>query len=379
MKSGVRPITILHTIETSGPGGAETLLLQLATRLDRARFRSLVLLNQKGWLLDQLTAHGVATTVVEWHAWHDFRLPRAMARLVRDEHVDLIHSHLPDQNFYSCLVGSWTGCKTLVTYHGATELVRARRRRGAFKLWVVRRTAWTVVVVCDYVGRMLSEFSFPPEKITRIYNGIDPAEFSGPQRSSLKEELGFPADVKLIGMVANVRQTKGHDYFIRAARKVANTHSEARFLAVGEVDERLGKGLRNLVRQLDLQDRFFFLGFRQDIPNILSNLDVFVLSSTSEGFPLVVLEAMAAGKPVVVTRSGGPDEIIEDGHDGFLVPVADADALAGRIGELLQRPDLSATLAREAQLKIARRFSIGQMIREYEALYQRHIGPAELL
>jgi glycosyltransferase involved in cell wall biosynthesis len=367
----LKPITILHTIETSGPGGAETVLLQLATHLDRSKFRSLVLLNQKGWLLDQLREREIETTLVEWKTWYDLRLPRTMTRMVRDEQVDLIHSHLPDQNFYSCLVGALTGRTTIVTYHGAVELVRARRRRGAFKLWVVRNSASRVVVVCDFVRKLLEGLGFKPEKMTRIYNGIEVARFNAPPRTNLREELGFPAETKLVGMVANIRQTKGHEFFVRAARQVSDAHPEARFLAVGDVDERIGRGLRELVRQLRLEDRFLFLGFRQDIPEILANLDVFVLSSTSEGFPLVVLEAMAAGKPVVVTRSGGPEEMIRDGRDGFLVPPADVDSLAAKISALLDDPGLAAALSREARAAIAREFSISRMIDAYSALYER--------
>lgn len=367
----LKKITILHTIETSGPGGAETVLLQLATHLDRSRFRSLVLLNQKGWLLDQLRARGIATTLVEWKAWYDLRLPRTMARMVREEQVDMIHSHLPDQNFYSCLVGVLTGRTTIVTYHGAIELVRARRRRGGFKLWVVRNSASRVVVVCDFVRKLLEGLGFAPEKMTRIYNGIEVTRFNAPPRTNLRKELGFPAETKLIGMVANVRQTKGHEFFVRAARQVSDAHPEARFLAVGDVDERIGQGLRELVRQLRLEDRFFFLGFKEDIPEILANLDVFVLSSTSEGFPLVVLEAMAAGKPVVVTRSGGPEEMIRDGRDGFLVPPADVDSLAAKISALLEDPGSAAALSHEARASITNKFSIIRMIDAYSALYER--------
>lgn len=123
----MKPRTILHTIETGGPGGAETVLLQLASHLDPARFRSIVLISQDGWLNGQLHARGIPTTLVDCKAWYDLRLPRAMTALIRQEKVDLIHSHLPDQNFYSCLVGALTRCRPIVTYHGPIELTRARR------------------------------------------------------------------------------------------------------------------------------------------------------------------------------------------------------------------------------------------------------------
>lgn len=369
--SELRQYTILHTIETGGPGGAETVLLQLASHLDPGRFRSLVLLTSDGWLRQQLLQRQIQPTLVEWKSWYDFRLPRAIANLVKQESVDLIHSHLPDQNFYSCLAATWAHCPVIVTYHGPIELVKAQHFRKALKLWFVRRRAAAVVVVCEYVGKMLRQAEFPSERIVRIYNGIEPSRFGGPPADHLRSELGLPCGTPLVGMVANVRQSKGYEFFIRAARKVVEVIPQARFLAVGDVDERLGSGLRLLVKELDLSDRFLFLGFRPDVPEVLSDLDVFVLSSTSEGFPLVVLEAMAAGKPLVVTRSGGPDEIVEDSRTGFLIPPSDAEALAGKICQLLEDKELAATLGQNARARVAQEFSLEGMVGQYEELYTR--------
>src|SRR5207244_3560086 len=113
----------------------------------------------------------------------------------------------------------------------------------------------------------------------------------------------------------------------------------------------LSDRLRALVAELNLQDRFFFLGFRSDVPNILRDLDVFVLPSSSEGLPFVALEAMATGKPTVMTRCGGPDEIVDDGVDGLLVPVSDPAAMAEKISLLISNPKYARTLARAAQEK----------------------------
>src|SRR5262249_17868053 len=120
-----------------------------------------------------------------------------------------------------------------------------------------------------------------------------------------------------------------------------------------------------------LQDRFIFLGFRSDIPEILSELDVFVLSSVSEGLPLVALEAMAAAKPVIVTRSGGPQEIVEDGRTGLLIPPADSDALTEKICELFANPERAAALARTGRAKVESEFTLEGMICDYERLYER--------
>jgi glycosyltransferase involved in cell wall biosynthesis len=365
----LKKITILHTIETAGPGGAETVLLNLASRLDASRFRSLVLLSREDWLSARLHDRGVSTFLVDSRAWFDFRLPVAMVRLILREKVDLIHSHLPGQNFYSCVVGRLAGCKTIATYHGAIELARSTGVRGAIQLDTVSHLADAVVVVCNYVGEMLKDRGFPPKKIKRIYNGVDTGRFQTTGDGQLRRELGLRNGTKLVGTIANVRQSKGYEFLIRAARKVADTGADARFVAVGDVDRVLGKPLFELIDQLGIQDRFHFLGFRSNVPEILSELDVFVLPSVSEGFPLVALEAMASARPIVVTRSGGPQEIVENERTGLLVPPADPDALAAKICELLNQPERAATLAQRAQDKVIGSFILERMIREYEQLY----------
>jgi glycosyltransferase involved in cell wall biosynthesis len=370
----VKRYTILHTIETGGPGGAETVLLELATNLDSSRFRSLALLPSGSWLPKQLQARGIPTVIAQSKAWYDLHLPRVMRQLVRQERVDLIHSHLPDQNFYSCLVGHLAACKTVVTYHGTPGVFRNGRTRSAVKSWVVRHAATAVVVVSDYLGRVLTQLGFPAKKIVRIYNGVDIKQFACQAGGRLRAELGFPANAKMVGMVANLRQSKGYEYFIQAARQVTEAIPEARFVAVGEKDDTIANQLDSLIRQLGLEDRCVFLGFRSDVPQILSDLDVFVLSSVSEGLSIATIEAMAAGKPVVVTRSGGPEEVVEEGRTGFLVPPADPSALASRICEVLRSPDLAATLSRNAQAEAESKFSLALMVSEYESLYERCLG-----
>jgi len=371
----MKQYTILHTIYSGGPGGAETLILNLATRLDPKRFRSIVVLPQGAWLNRRLKESGVTVFEVDWGAWYDVRGPLALVRIIRREKVDLIHSHLAGQNFYSCLAGLLTGRKTLVTYHGAIELKDAKGFKGALRLWFVRNVAVGVVVVCNDVRNVLEEQGFPSTKIVRVYNGIDTARFAISRNGNLRKELNIPGAVKLVGMVANIRESKGYDFFVRAARKVLDIIPDVRFLAVGDVDRTIADPVLKLVDELSLKDTFIFLGFREDIPEILSELDVFVLASTREGLPLVMLEAMAARKPMVVTRCGGPQEVIEDGETGLLVPPCDADALAMKICQLLRNRDLASTLGANALIKVNREFTLDAMINKYERLYETHCSP----
>ncbi len=366
----MKKLTILHTIETGGPGGAETVLLNLTTRLDPERFRSIAVLNHDGWLRQRLLERGVETHLVEWNAWYDFRLPRALMSLTRREKVDLIHSHLPDQNFYACVAGRLSGTKTIVTYHGPVELAHADRAKEAFKLRVVRSVAARITVVCDYVGNLLIERGFPSSKVVRIYNGVAMERFSQSLNGHFRGELGFSKEQKLVGMIANIRRPKGYEFFVRAARQVADRMPDARFVAVGDIDKTLGPPLKTLVDELGLQNRFFFVGTRADVPEVLSSLDIFVLSSLSEGFPLATLEAMAAGKPVVVTNTGGTSEVVQDGSTGFLVPPGDANALAARMCQLLENPAQAKDMGVHARERIESEFTISQMVQRYEELYE---------
>jgi glycosyltransferase involved in cell wall biosynthesis len=375
----MKPLTILHTIETSGPGGAENVLLTLASRLDRNRFRPLVLINEPGWLEDHLHELELPVIRVEWKRWYDFRLPRAIAAVVRREGVNLIHSHLPDQNFYSCLAARLVRCPTIVTYHGAVELKDARTLRGKLKLRVVRQTAAAVVVVCEHVRQMLREIGFPAEKLIRIYNGVDLERFT-PENAGgeLRRELGCGARTRLVGMVANVRTTKGHEFFLRAARLVADRFPDTMFVISGDPHPTLSPPLFDLVNELGLQSCVRFLGYRSDVARWLPQLDAFVLPSTSEGFPLVVLEAMACARAVVATRCGGTDEMLVDNLSGLLVPVRDPEAIARGICELLCDDGRRTAMGVAARRHLQREFSIDAMLQQYERLYQQCVEAAPL-
>ncbi len=367
----MRTYTILHAIETGGPGGAETVCLHLASSLDASRFRSLVVLPDDRWLNRELQQRGVRTVLSGARSQGTRAHIHTLRQLLRTENVDLIQSHLPDQNFFSAVAGSRSGCKTVVTYHGALDRGHAKAR---LKLWWVRRACAAAVGVSRHMVSQLAEAGFPSAKLHCIYNGVETALFRAAASGRLRRELGCAAEDKLVGIIANLRGSKGYEHFVQAARSVAECLPQARFLAVGETEPVLEQRLRRQLSEMGLESRFHLLGFRSDVPEILAELDVFVLSSTNEGFSIATVEAMAAGKPVVVTRSGGPQEIVEDGHTGILVPPADPAALAREVCALLKSPERAAALGAEARQAAERRFSLAAMVGEYERLYTQLLG-----
>ena len=371
----MKPWTILHTIETGGPGGAETVLLNIASRLPAERFRSVVLLPRNGWLCASLHERGVPTILSEDYG----RLGPipSMVSLARRENAALIHAHLPDQNFYAALAGTVARRPVIATYHGDLQLTGPGAFRRKIKLATVRRLATSTVAVSDYLRSSLLKAGFSENTTVRIYNGIEPEKFRRAHPGRLRSELKCANGVRLVGMIANLRKSKNYDTFVRAARKVAEAQPEARFVAVGDIDPELGGKVRQQLRELSLEDKFVLLGFRRDVPELLADLDCFILSSESEGFSIATVEAMAAGRPVVVTRSGGPQEIVDHGRTGLLVQPGDPDALAAGITKVLSDRDQASALGRAAQAEVEHRFSVEAMLVQYQQLYERLLSSRE--
>jgi glycosyltransferase involved in cell wall biosynthesis len=188
------------------------------------------------------------------------------------------------------------------------------------------------------------------------------------QNGSLRKELGLSPETPLIGMVANFNfEIKGHRYFVEAAKALSDRATGAAFLLVG--DGPLRKKYEQMADELGLKERVRFLGKRNDVPSILSSLDIAVLSSTSEGLPNVILESMAAGRPVVATDAGGSSELVSDGINGYLVPPADSRAMAEAIESLLRNPEDAVEMGRMGKSMVQDKFSQKRMVENYEKLY----------
>jgi glycosyltransferase involved in cell wall biosynthesis len=297
---------------------------------------------------------------------------RKICRLVKTEGVYLIHSHLDGMNFYACLAGLLTRRPVIATFHGMVGDWHSTSVKSRLKFAVIRKSATRVVAVSNYLKRELEQkWRFSSDHVIMIHNGVDFDAFdTQPRRSSLRTELGVEPGTPLIGMVGNIRRPKGYQYFVEAARLVSDRMSECRFLIVGHGSGTLLNELTDQIEALGLTDRVILTGFRDDVAQILAQLDIFMLSSLSEGLSIATIEAMGLGKPVVVTDSGGPGEIVRDGETGYLVPPADSRALADRAMELLRNHSLAERMGQAARADVRLRFSLEQSIRSYERLYR---------
>jgi glycosyltransferase involved in cell wall biosynthesis len=368
-----RKATILHLIETTGPGGAETVLLNIVRRLDPLEFASSVIVTGTGWLYENLSTAGITTTILESARANDWQFVLRLVRHIKRFRVDLIHSHLAGMNFYACLAGMLCCKPVITTYHGLIGDWQARTLKNRVRYAFITRAASAVVTVSDFLRReLLRAWGFKADRVFRIYNGADLRAFeNGTQGTSVRAQFGLPESTSLVGMVGNIRRPKGYEYFVQAARLVIDRRPECYFLIVGEGKGELLEKLREQIAALKLEQKVLIVGFRDDVPQILRQLDVFALSSISEGLSIATIEAMAAGLPVVVTDSGWPTEIVEHGVTGLVVPPAAPEALAEKILLLLEDRNLANTLACRAQNTVRSRFDLDMCVQNYVDLYRR--------
>jgi glycosyltransferase involved in cell wall biosynthesis len=212
----------------------------------------------------------------------------------------------------------------------------------------------------------------PPPKVFLIPNGVEIKVFTEANQSlveALAQEWKIRSHTPVIGTLARLHEQKGHSYLLDAVAQLRREIPDVKALVVG--DGELRPSLEQRTQALRLSDSVIFTGTRRDVPEILALLDVFVLPSLWEGLPIALLEAMAAGLPVVATRVGGVPEVVVDGETGLLVPPRDPDALSEAILTLLQDPDLRQKMGQAGQERVREYFSVERMVEETEALYER--------
>jgi glycosyltransferase involved in cell wall biosynthesis len=365
-------IKILHIIETSGPGGAETVLLNVVNHLDHSRYQSIVVLLKPGWLYQKLRESDISTIILRSAHSYDLRFLLKLWLNIKKHRIDLIHSHLPDVNLYSCLAGFMAGIPVVTTYHGRIRRSQKTNNPDNLKYFLIGRLSTKVVAVSDWLKNDLVRVAqFSPGKVKTIYNGVDWEHFDFPFNSVAKKgELKIDLDEKIVGIVANLRAAKGYEYFVRAAAIITQNIPKVRFLIIGEGDNEVMDRIIKESKALGLTDQLIFLGFREDVPELLSIMDVFVLSSISEGLSIATIEAMAAGVPVVVTKSGGPQEVVIEGVTGFLVPSEDEKSLAEKVVLLLKNKELAISMGKVAQAQVRAKFNLERMIGNYQMVYQ---------
>jgi glycosyltransferase involved in cell wall biosynthesis len=227
-----------------------------------------------------------------------------------------------------------------------------------------------VAVSEDARTELLKHNAVRPERVKVILNGIglDRTPQDGDAGARLRREFDIPADARVIATVGRLAEEKDHASLLRAFRRVIDRGVPAHLLIVGGGELELQ--LKQMRRTLGLETAVTFAGFRRDVPDLLNGIDLFVLSSKMEGISLTLLEAMAAGKPIVATKVGGNEEVVADGRTGLLVPPEAPAALADAILAMLLEPRTAEAVGRRGLARVRELFSVERMAEEYLALYR---------
>ncbi|MGB7932690.1 MAG: glycosyltransferase family 4 protein [Gammaproteobacteria bacterium] len=363
--------TILHCIDTTGPGGAETVFIDLASRLSKHKYRSLVVIRGKGWVWEELRRRGMEPILLDAKGSFNWRYLGQLRKLIRSEGVNLVQSHLLGSNVYCSLAGLLTGTPVVATFHGSVDIGDKERLKGV-KFTLINAGADVVIAVSkqlreDIIGRTPLNAS----KTRVIYNGIDTSMFRRPRSRNLRKTFGWPESDVVIGSLGNIRPAKGYDILLRAAAVLQQSSHSYRFVIAGQGKGELYEELLLLRDELGLEERVQFLGFIDDAGDFLANIDLFLSSSISEGLPLSAIQAMAANLPLIATRCGGYQELIRDRENGWLVEVGDPAAIAAAIETLAADTRLQAVLGERARRYAVVTYDIKVMLEAYEDIYDR--------
>ncbi len=366
--------TILHTIDTTGPGGAETVFIDLATRLPKDKFRSVVVIRGKGWVYEELSRRGVTPILLDSKGSFNLRYLWQLRKIIKQEGVDLIQSHLLGSSVYCSLVGLITGTPVVSTFHGSVDIGENERLKG-LKFAFINAGASRIVAVTDsLLEDILNRTSLRKKKTCIIYNGIDTSAFIRPHSSKLRSKYDWSDAEIIIGSLGNVRPAKGYDILLQAAALLKHSDRSYRFVIAGQGKGKLYDELLTLRKTLDLEESVQFLGFIDDAADFLANIDIFLSSSISEGLPLSAIQAMVAALPMVATRCGGYEGLITDRENGVLTEVGSPDAIAEAIEMVASDQGLQSRLGQNAKAYAIGTFDIKTMLSAYEQEYHRFLG-----
>lgn len=360
-------LNVMQMTDVTGRGGAEKALVDLALHLDRRRFNvSVCATRSAGNYQPLLDAAGVPSIILERNSRWDAAKLGGLVQLLRQRRIHVLHTHLFGSNTWGRLLGKLAGVPVIIAHeHWSSKAER--------EVWVDRllyRLSDRIIVPSEASKRLVMEMEhIPARALSVVYNGVDMTQFA-PQaeRAATRAELGLADDAVVIGSVGRLSADKGgQDGLIRAVAQVRETHPQVRLIFVGDGPLRIN--LEALVFERGLSDVVRFTGQRADVARLLGAFDIFVLPSLREALPIAIIEAMAVRLPVVAARIGGIPEVVEDGLTGCLVPPGDEAALAAVLERLVADPAWAARLGAAGQARVQARFTVEQMVRRVEHLY----------
>lgn len=361
----VDEVRVMHLVHTFGVGGMEVGVTKLVNALDGSRVASSICSCCPGDSLKLRLNAGVELFELKRRKGNDPALVGRIYRLLRREQPHVLHTHRWATLCEGLIAARLAGVPFVV--HGEHGTLETRRHNVWVQRWVWNHLDLVLSVSSRLAERMASEVGFPIERIKTIRNGVDLYRFRSGDRLSARRIVGLPEQGLLIGTVGRLVPVKDQ---VTLLDSLANLRDRGlMFQAAIAGTGPLRDELTAYAASLRLDETVHFLGNRNDVDEVLRSFDVFVLSSRSEGLSNTILEAMATGLPVVATRVGGTDELVQENETGLMVPPGNPTALADAVHILALDPNARKAMGAAGRARAEAHFGLDRMIREYERMY----------
>jgi len=364
------PTRILHITFNMGFGGTEQVIRQLITNLDSTQFECEIACidGEIGAIGRALEADkGIAVHTRQRKPGLDLATIGWLRNLIKRGRFDIVHCHQYSPYTYGWFAHWGTGARLVFTEHGRFHPDR-HRTKARFINPIIALTSHRLVAISSATREALVEYEyFPRNRIDVIYNGIAPLSVNPEKQQALRTELGAQPDETVIGTVARLDAVKNQALMLRATRALLDQNYKVRLLLVGDGPER--QNLQALATELNLGASVIFTGFQSQPADYLSLMDIFLLPSFTEGTSMTLLEAMSLGIPTVATRVGGTPEIVADGETGTLTESDNLGEFTSALKLLLEQPNTRQQMADKAKQRFSERFSVAQMVQQYQKLY----------
>ncbi len=358
-------------------GGAEGQLVHLALGLKAAGFEpSVACLSEEAEPhVGRLRAGGVPVAILPRRGHRDLSRVRSLAELLHASGADLVHSFLVGANAYAYAAARLARVRPLIVSSRTTMTMPTRSRR-LLHAWVFRRASM-VIANAESVKEFTSAYyGVRRERLRVVRNGVDLAAYlqASADREASRADLGISPGSVLVGTLGRLSREKNLDLFVDMAAGLTHEFPETRFVIVGEGPYRAA--IERAVKGAGIGGRVLLSGARGDVPRVLAAMDLFVMTSDPEGLPNAVMEAMAAGLPVISTRVGGVHELIADGEMGRLVPCGKLVPLLAAIRPFIRDVDLRKRQGDAGRRRIATEFSVERMVAATVRVYDEVLPAA---
>lgn len=362
---------LLYIVNSLNPGGTERLVMEMALAFTKEYRVCVVCLDEPGLWGMELRRRGVPVFTLWRQPGLDLSMPAKIARVVRERNVSIVHAHQCTAWFYGALSRLFcTKPRLLLEEHGRFYPETDHTLRRLVNRTAIIPLSHRFVAVSEDVRYRLERYEgLNAARTEVIYNGSDAGtRLSEDERQTMRSELGFGPEAFIVGTVGRFDPIKNLPMLVSSLAQTHQSESRIRGLFVG--DGPVFGAIETLIQEQGLADTVRLTGFRNDARRLVQCMDLFVLSSFSEGTSMALLEAIAAGVPVAVTAVGGNPEIVLAGQTGWVVPSGDIGALSAAILEAARDTALHGRFAQAGQRRFAEKYTFAQMIEYYRALYR---------